>query len=72
MDKIILDFNLKGEGRLPNTGNKLDRETPKEMYKVMGNILLSANYDLGIMLKTSHLTLKTTLQVRYYYHPHPY
>lgn len=72
MDKIILDFNLKGEGRLANTGNKLDRETPKEMYKVMGNILLSAYYDLGVMLMILHLTLKTTPQVRYSHHPHTY
>lgn len=42
------------------------------MYKVMGNILLNAYYGLGVMLKTLHLTLKTTLQIRYYYHSHIY
>lgn len=61
MDRIILDFNLKGGGRLTNSGNKLDREIPKEMYKVMGNILLSAYYDLDVMLTTLHLSHKTTV-----------
>lgn len=42
-DKTISDFSLKGEGELPNAGNKLDRETPKETYKAMRNILLTAN-----------------------------
>lgn len=32
------------------------------MQIVVGNILLSAYYDLGVMPKTVHLTLKITLQ----------
>lgn len=42
-DQVISDFSLTGEGRLPNVGNKLDRETPKETCKATDNILLSAS-----------------------------